>query len=857
MAKIGDVSMTFTLDGMTSVITGVDKIKAKLNELGKPIPQKQGGIGGLLNTVKANFLPIAAVATGVVVAFKAVSAAMGEMSNLAAIQVRAEKQLGAVLNSTKMAAGLTAVEVKKMASSFQESTNFGDEAVLSAQNMLLTFTNIKKDAFEPTTEAVLNMATAMNNGMTPSAEALKATAIQVGKALQDPIRGATALRRVGVALTEQQEKQIKTFVEMGDVASAQKIILNELGTEFGGLAKAMASPKTQLINVIGDIKETFGMLFNSFATAIAKDILPIAKKIEAWLYKNRTDIIIFGKTAWDAIKIIITPLTTVIGLFIKLPNQLKIIIGFILAYVVAQKALTSAKLIATLAEMGWVKALLSSNMALRIKETGAYFKQMKTQGVSSYTALNKSVELSTGGVKGMVGGVGGLVKSLGPQMLVAAIAFAVTQLVKLGAAMWEAHKATKAAQEANDKYVKALQKSSAGKSYLAKLSMALGDLQIMASRSAGKEWEAAKQRLDDVQIYVNSKVEAEKLIADVVAWRAEQAQKAIDKVSAREKEADDKKKGLLREYIALKVKEALATEGEKFGVQRLLETFQNFNTDFIESLDEFDNIDIAEAIWKATKGAGKKAGEQFVSELTDFFMSADAWKLAGTAARNQMNLQINKGGKQDVKQLGLTPVQPKNPFQLNLGKPNMIVGKDAPIDPEKIKESLQKVGEGLTGVFMSIVDGSQTAAQAFKGLMKSITLEAVKLLAQKVIQKLITFLFPPAAGAKAAGGVLGFLGQLFENGGIAGRVAYAANGLVSKGRDTIPAMLRPREMVLTPEMQQGLFDMLAGRGNLAGAGGGGANIYIGNYLGTEREFTRRAAHEIDKASYKRQINKIG
>ena len=54
--------------------------------------------------------------------------------------------------------------------------------------MLLTFTNIGKDVFPQATSTLVDMATAMNNGVTPSAEALSAQAIQLGKALNDPVQ---------------------------------------------------------------------------------------------------------------------------------------------------------------------------------------------------------------------------------------------------------------------------------------------------------------------------------------------------------------------------------------------------------------------------------------------------------------------------------------------------------------------------------------------------------------------------------------------------------------------------------------------------------------------------------------------
>ena len=136
-----------------------------------------------------------------------------------------------VLKSTKDASGQTAAGIRQMSSDFEDMNALIDDKVIqSAQNMLLTFTGIGPKAFKPATQAILDMNTAMGGGEA----GLQNVAIQVGKALQDPIRGATALRRVGVALTVEQQKQIKTLVKQNDLYGAQQIILKELGTEFGG-----------------------------------------------------------------------------------------------------------------------------------------------------------------------------------------------------------------------------------------------------------------------------------------------------------------------------------------------------------------------------------------------------------------------------------------------------------------------------------------------------------------------------------------------------------------------------------------------------------------------------------------------
>lgn len=115
---------------------------------------------------------------------------------------RVETQLNAVLKSTRHAAGLTAIELKNMASEMQMLTAFGDEEVLSMQNILLTFKNIKGDEFKRATMAVLDLSTAMGQD-------LKSSAIQVGKALNDPKIGLTALQLVGITFSDSQKKLIK------------------------------------------------------------------------------------------------------------------------------------------------------------------------------------------------------------------------------------------------------------------------------------------------------------------------------------------------------------------------------------------------------------------------------------------------------------------------------------------------------------------------------------------------------------------------------------------------------------------------------------------------------------------------
>ncbi len=167
-------------------------------------------------------------------------------------------QTEAVIKSTGGAANVAAGDVRKYAEAIESVSGISAEAIASGENLLLTFTNIRNevgagnDIFNQATQLMVDMSVAMDQDMSTSA-------VQLGKALQDPIRGLTSLQRVGVTFTEQQKEQIKAMVEAGNVMGAQKIILAELTQEFGGSAKALGSTFAGQLAIakdaIGDVGE--------------------------------------------------------------------------------------------------------------------------------------------------------------------------------------------------------------------------------------------------------------------------------------------------------------------------------------------------------------------------------------------------------------------------------------------------------------------------------------------------------------------------------------------------------------------------------------------------------------------------
>lgn len=186
-------------------------------------------------------------------------------------QREAVNVLNSVIAATGAAAWTSGAELTDMAAALQKVTNYGDEAVISMQGVLLGFRNIKGDNFERASKAILDMATVMKMDLPSAAQV-------VGKALDDPINGLGSLSRQGFRFTEAQKKMIAAMVEAGDVVGAQKIILEELDGTYGGAAEAAADYGTQIKNAAGDVMEGFGKVFaylgeNSGAMKLALSLL--------------------------------------------------------------------------------------------------------------------------------------------------------------------------------------------------------------------------------------------------------------------------------------------------------------------------------------------------------------------------------------------------------------------------------------------------------------------------------------------------------------------------------------------------------------------------------------------------------
>jgi len=254
-------TLTFDLFAKNNTSKAFKGVGKDANAMGSVLSKVGVGVG----------IAFAAAAAGIIKAgFDAVEA-------LKRIEVIGA-QTTAVIKSTGGAANVTAEQITELADALERTTATEAEAVQEGANLLLTFTNIRNGAgknervFDRATTLMVDMARAMGTDA-------KSGAIQLGKALNDPVAGIAALSRVGVQFTDDQEDMIRSLSAAGDVMGAQTIILDELQSQFGGSGAAYAA------TFAGQI-DTLNHNLGATAETIMLQLMPHLTSALEWMNKD-------------------------------------------------------------------------------------------------------------------------------------------------------------------------------------------------------------------------------------------------------------------------------------------------------------------------------------------------------------------------------------------------------------------------------------------------------------------------------------------------------------------------------------------------------------------------------------------
>lgn len=245
--------------------------------------------GGIMGAAKAVAGPLAAAFAGVkVIDF------LGDSVKAAEESARVGKVTEQVIKSTGGAANMSAEQVGKLSAELSKKTGVDDELIQSGANLLLTFQNIKNEAGKG--NDVFNRANAAAGDLAAAGfGSIETNARLMGKALNDPLKGMTALSRMGIVFDEGQKKQIETLVKSGKTLEAQKVILEAVEGKVGGTAEASATMSEKMATAWENFQEDIGAyllpVMESIGGVLVDTVLPAMSTAVAFISEKAGPVI--------------------------------------------------------------------------------------------------------------------------------------------------------------------------------------------------------------------------------------------------------------------------------------------------------------------------------------------------------------------------------------------------------------------------------------------------------------------------------------------------------------------------------------------------------------------------------------
>lgn len=181
------------------------------------------------------------------------------------------------IKATGNAAGVSAEQIRGWSEAIESATGAAvdDKAIQAGANTLLRFGAVAEDQFKRALEAAVDLGAGMKTGPEQGARIL-------GKALADPVKGMTALRRAGIVLTATEEKRIKQLVKANKLTDAQAVLLTAIESRYKGAAAASQGPYSRALATMADATEDAQM-------ALAEGFLPVIERAATWLRTKLAD----------------------------------------------------------------------------------------------------------------------------------------------------------------------------------------------------------------------------------------------------------------------------------------------------------------------------------------------------------------------------------------------------------------------------------------------------------------------------------------------------------------------------------------------------------------------------------------
>jgi hypothetical protein len=213
----------------------------------------------------------------------------------------------------------------KFANAQEMRLGIDSEVIKVVQAQLLTFKALGATAdenggfFDRATELAFDLAMVLKKDASSGA-------IMLGKALQDPVKGLTALGKAGVQFTQQQKDQVKALVDSNRELDAQALILREVESQVGGAAAAGALFSDKFRLGLEQIKETIGIAlipsFERFVEFFVTNIVPPLTKF----FEEDFPVLVAGfGAAWDGLVEALAPVGAALKEALEIPESANVL----------------------------------------------------------------------------------------------------------------------------------------------------------------------------------------------------------------------------------------------------------------------------------------------------------------------------------------------------------------------------------------------------------------------------------------------------------------------------------------------------------------------------------------------------
>lgn len=263
MTDLTALGIRFFTEGDQQASSALDRVASKARDVGKAANDTQSSTKALGQSLRTELSQGAEQAAGGLGTLGASVARMGGVwlgaaAAVGALALAVRKGIqewtayeqvvlraNAVLEANQEAVGLSIEQLQDMAAEIEDTTLQTEEAVIQAGAVLASFGSVTAGNFQRVLGAAADLATVMGGD-------LSSAAAQLGKALEDPEQGLTALRRAGILFTDAEREMIAQMRAAGDEAGVLDLVLGKVEGRMGSAAEGEASGVAGAAHRAGD-----------------------------------------------------------------------------------------------------------------------------------------------------------------------------------------------------------------------------------------------------------------------------------------------------------------------------------------------------------------------------------------------------------------------------------------------------------------------------------------------------------------------------------------------------------------------------------------------------------------------------